>query len=70
MFAEAIKGGREMANVWDGCEHRWVWDGESECDTDVRCTKCGVPGQVNFDPTLLEMMSKVKDDADVFWPAT
>jgi hypothetical protein len=49
-------------NVWDDCEHEWepVIDSQfsNETHTDVRCKKCGCPGE------------RDEKTGEVYWPAT
>jgi hypothetical protein len=44
------------APLWDDCAHDWK-DVESMSENEVRCKKCGVPGD------------RERDGA-VYWPAT
>lgn len=42
--------------LWDHCDHDWK-EVESMSDTEVKCRKCGVPGDR-------------ERDGSVYWPAT
>ena len=42
---------------WDECMHEWAYPFDAAKDTEVYCTKCECPGEV-------------EDNREVYWPAT
>lgn len=66
-IADSARGGmekkmaKEIRKGWAACDHSWhevESQFSSEYATDVRCEKCGCPGE------------KDNKTGDVFWPAT